>query len=132
MKVILTVLFLSMFFSASVHAKKVRINASTAGTVHMIEAEGGCIYQCIDNSFVVSYHVHKGVSVGLKLLMGEEVIDVYSTDITRTHNGSKNWCRAEFFVPSGQEWTLLWLIEKGRTKSHVIDAAEMASGACPP
>lgn len=131
MKILLTVLFLSMVFSASVHAKKVKINSSTVGTVHLIEAEGGCIYQCVDRSFVVSYHVHKGVSVGLKLLMGEEVISVYTTDMTRAHNGSKNWCRGDFFVPSGQEWTLLWVLERGRTKSHIIDAEEMASGTCP-
>ena len=132
MKILLIVLFLSMVFSASVQAKKVQINHSKPGSVYLIASEDGCTYQCVDNSFVVSYHVHKGVSVGLKLLYGEEVIDVSTTDMTRTHNGAKNWCRGDFYGPSGQEWSLLWVLERGRTKTHVIDAVEMAVGTCPP
>lgn len=132
MKILLTVLFLGLVFSANVHAKKVQITTATAGTVYENVKQDSCLYECIDRSFGVSYHVHPRITVALKLLYGDVVEDVSKRDIDRAHNGGFTWCRDSFSVPRGQDWTLAWVIERGSKKSHIIDAREMAFGTCSP
>lgn len=140
MKRLLIALLLCLVFSSGAEARKVTLTSNPIGDLD--EAAGSdtssgvpvatCEYTCTSptHAFV---HVRRGMSINLKVLVGDEELSLYSRHFDRESTFTTTDVCPIFAVVQGSDWTLAWTIETSqgkRGKVRVVDATELASGTC--
>lgn len=131
MKGLLTAIILSLVFSSSVYAKKAMIISTSHGGLSEVVGTTSCEYS-FEDYFGAYVHAHKAMALELKLLIGDEVLTLYSRGFSATTNIVPHACPGPFHVDSGKDWSLAWVLVSTRGKGRIIDAVEMSAGTCAP
>jgi len=131
MKSLLIVLSLCVFFSSSVYAKKPTIKSTRGSDLIETVGDATCKYES-EGTYSINVHAHKNMAASLKVLFGDEVLTLYVLPFLETTDTVPAIHPGPFYVPRGQSWSVVWVLESTRGKGHVIDADEMNSGTCDP
>jgi len=140
MKRLLIALALCLVLSPVAEAKKVTISASPIGDMvgssssDTSSGEPVTVCSYAHDGYVTAFvHVRKGMSLHLKVVAGNETMDLSSWYFSREINFNASYRSPSFnVVGAGTAWTLAWTIETDKGKGRIVDAIELASGTCEP
>lgn len=140
MKRLLIALVLCLVLSPVAEAKKVDLIArpmdGLTGSSSADTSSGTPVIVCSYKSteyVYASVYVRAGMSLHLKVIAGDETMDLDSWFFTRQVRYNVFYRHPSFqIVGAGTEWTLAWTIESSKGKGRIVDAVELASGTCEP
>jgi len=135
MKILILIAIISgLVFSTSAFAGKARITSTWDNTgdlsVEVVDAKS-CKYAC-SSTFFVTYQVHRNTSLGLQLLVGDQVSSLKTWLLQNNESGWRYWDAGCFVIPAGETFSLVWVLESTRRNRRIIDAEEVYTGVCNP
>jgi hypothetical protein len=135
MKTLLIALILTFAFSTSAQAGKGRItsvspdSSSRIGAISTAVHGEGCTYTIVERLYASVYA--KGVdSLTLQVVTDDQVIPLRAWGLPKNYNYGVNYCCGSFVVPSGQSWSLVWVLEKPKGKNRIVQVVEQFASSC--
>lgn len=137
MKTLLITLTLALAFTTSAQAGKAGITMVTPDPTNRIELvdifihDEGCTYTVVER-LSVYFNGRRNNTLSLQVMSGDQILmTLYSWLLPENRNYSAHYHSGSFTVPSGQAWSLFWVLEKPKGKNPIVDAVEMFASACP-
>jgi hypothetical protein len=135
MKTLLITLILALAISTSAQAGKGRItsvspdSSSRIGAISTAVHDEGCTYTFVKRIYASVFA--KGVDkLTLQVVTDDDEIFLREWVLPANHNYSVNYCCGSFVVPTGQSWSLVWVLEKPKGKNRIVDVVEQFASSC--